>query len=42
MFWKDDNGFITEFHIVYFIKQKPNIQLEYYQTHQTECCYAHG
>ena len=32
MFWKDDNGFIIEFHIVYFIKQKSNIQLEYYKT----------
>jgi len=26
----------------YLIKQKPNIKLEYYKTHQSECCYAHG
>ena len=41
MFWKDDNEFIIEFHVVYFIKQKPKIKLEYYKTQQSECCYAH-
>ena len=28
MFWKDDNGFIIKFYIVYLIKQKPNIKQE--------------
>ena len=37
MFWKDDSELV-----VYWIKQKPNIKLEYYITHQSECCYAHG
>ena len=39
MFWKDDNGFIIKFHIVYLIKQKSNIKQEYYKSHQSECYY---
>ena len=34
--------FNIEFHIVYLIKQRPNIKLEYYKTQQSEYYYAHG
>jgi len=33
--------FVIELHIVYLIKQKPSIQLEYCKTQQSECYYAH-
>ena len=33
---------IIDVHIVYLIKQKPNIKLEYYKNQQSECYYAHG
>ena len=42
MFWKDDNGFIIKFYIVYLIKTKAKHQtrnLEYYKSHQSECYY---
>jgi len=28
--------------MIYLIKQRPNIKLEYYKTQQSECYYAHG
>ena len=33
---------IIDVHIVYLIKQKPNIKLGSYKIQQSECYYAHG